>query len=340
MACYSDCKFVFIGLMLVSAAFQLRAQSREPENVAFQPGVLPKQWASGGPKCMEMPPWQIHEYNPDLYILRQSGCTDYEKPFVYLLFGKQSALLLDTGSHHGNLAPMLVQTVKNWLTRNQRASIPLLVVHSHSHWDHTDGDDAIEALHDPAMPVTMVKATPEADAKFFHITHWPDDIGGTDLGDRVIDAIPIPGHDAASIALYDRATALLFTGDSINAGRIYVSDWDAYIKSNQRMIDFTKDKPVSFLLGCHIEQTRTPYRDYPMGTMYQPDEAPLELSRSELLEVQRAVDRTHGTPARLVLPWYTIWPLTHEEEVAPSRKAAIDRVFTEQRQHMWNRLGN
>jgi len=30
--------------------------------------------------------------------LRQSGCTDYEKPFVYLLFGKgQRALLVDTG---------------------------------------------------------------------------------------------------------------------------------------------------------------------------------------------------------------------------------------------------
>jgi len=56
---------------------------------------------------MEMPEWQIHEYNPDLYILRQSGCTDFEKPFVYLLFGRERALLLDTGSRHGNIAPAL-----------------------------------------------------------------------------------------------------------------------------------------------------------------------------------------------------------------------------------------
>jgi hydroxyacylglutathione hydrolase len=325
------------SLILAGGALHLHAQLPEPNRATFEPGVLPRQWATGGPKCMEMPEWQIHEYNPDLYILRQSGCTDYEKPFVYLLFGKQSALLMDTGSHHGNLAPTLLATVKKWLTRNQRESIPLSVVHSHSHWDHTDGDDAIEALHDPAMPVTMVRATPQANSKFFHILHWPEDLGGVDLGDRVIDAIPIPGHDVASIALYDRKTALLFTGDSVNAGRIYVSDWDAYVKSNQRMIDFTKDKPVSFLLGCHIEQTRIPYKDYPMGTMYQPEEAPLELARSELLEIQRAIDNTHGKPTRIALPWYTIWPMTYEEEVAPSRKAAIDRVFSEERRRMWNR---
>ncbi len=318
-------------------AFPLVAQLSAPNGNNFQPGVLPKQWASGGPKCMEMPEWQIHEYNPDFYILRQSGCTDYEKPFVYLLFGKQSALLLDTGSHHGNLAPTLLQTVKKWLGRNQRESIPLSVVHSHSHWDHTDGDDAIEALQDPAMPVTMVKATPQANAKFFGIAHWPEDIGGVDLGDRTIDAIPLPGHDVASIALYDRKTAIVFTGDSVNAGRIYISDFDAYVKSNRRLLNFVSGKPVSFLLGCHIEQTRTPYKDYPMGTMYQPDEAPLELARGELLEIQRAVDDLHGKAARVALPWYTLWPMTYEEEVAPSRKSAIDAVFSEQKRHMWNR---
>jgi hydroxyacylglutathione hydrolase len=198
-----------------SCAASLYAQFPQTNNLEIELGSLPKRWPTGGPKCMEMPEWHIHEYNPNLYILRQSGCTDYEKPFVFLIFGKQSALLLDTGSHHGNLAPTLLQTVKKWLERNQRESIPLNVVHSHSHWDHVDGDDAIQALRDPAMPVTMVKATPEANAKFFKIEHWPTDVGSVDLGDRIVDAIPLPGHDVAAIALYDRKTAILFTGDSV-----------------------------------------------------------------------------------------------------------------------------
>ena len=38
-------------------------------------GDLPVQWITGGPKCVEVPDWQIQEYNEDLYILRESGCT-------------------------------------------------------------------------------------------------------------------------------------------------------------------------------------------------------------------------------------------------------------------------
>ena len=36
--------------------------------------------------------------NQDLCIFRESGCASYEKPFLYLLFGKEKALLLDTGA--------------------------------------------------------------------------------------------------------------------------------------------------------------------------------------------------------------------------------------------------
>src|SRR5277367_4935370 len=92
-------------------------------------GGLPRQWAPAGPKCMEVPEWQVHEYNEDLYLLRQSGCTDYEKPFIFLFFGKDKAMLLDTGSRRGNLAPELHRVVTNWLTREGRTSIPLIVVH-------------------------------------------------------------------------------------------------------------------------------------------------------------------------------------------------------------------
>ena len=47
---------------------------------------------------MEVPDWQIQQYNEDLFIFRESGCTDYEKPFLYLFFGTERALLEDTGS--------------------------------------------------------------------------------------------------------------------------------------------------------------------------------------------------------------------------------------------------
>jgi len=53
---------------------------------ALEPGVLPSEWRASGPNCAEVPDWQGHAYNEDFYILRESGCTNYEKPFLYLIF--------------------------------------------------------------------------------------------------------------------------------------------------------------------------------------------------------------------------------------------------------------
>src|ERR1700730_11496253 len=117
----------------VLAAGQCWAQLPNSDGGTVERGVLPQKWLTGGPKCMEMPEWQVHEYNPDFYILRQSGCTDTEMPFLYLIFGKDRGLLWDTGSRNGNLAPTFQRVVHNWLERNHRASIPVIVTHSHSH---------------------------------------------------------------------------------------------------------------------------------------------------------------------------------------------------------------
>ncbi len=315
----------------------MQAQLAQPDGGTIRGGSLPLTWATGGPKCMEMPEWQIHEYNPDLFILRQSGCTDYEKPFVYVLFGKERALLEDTGSRNGNLAPTLMRLMHEYLLRNHLEKMPLVVAHSHSHGDHTAGDAALKAVVDPAVPITFVAATVEATKGLYGIANWPEDLGKIDLGDRVIDAIPIPGHDAVSIALYDRQTAILLTGDSLYPGRIYVRDFDAFAKSNARMVKFTDGKPVSHVLGTHIEQTRTPFLDYPVGTIYQPNEHALELSRGALLEMQAGIDALHGTAKRVAYGEFSIWPSGRQFQGAPDALAEENRKKVKfQMEHKWD----
>src|SRR5260370_846543 len=105
------------GLALANAI----AQSPLPNGAGLRPGVLPGAWLPGGPKCVERPEFQIHEYNEDLYILRQSGCSNFEKPFLYLLFGKEKALLLYTGAGKNNVArfmfsirPPISATLNAW----------------------------------------------------------------------------------------------------------------------------------------------------------------------------------------------------------------------------------
>src|SRR4029450_7138419 len=66
-----------------------------PSPAAVEPGSLPTTFYAGGPECTR-PPFQVHEYNADFFILRQAACTNFEKPFLYLVFGRDLALLLCT----------------------------------------------------------------------------------------------------------------------------------------------------------------------------------------------------------------------------------------------------
>ena len=323
--------------LLVVAALSAHAQFPQPDGGNLEPGVLPSTWTSGGPKCMEVPKWQVHEYNKDFYILRQSGCTDYEKPFVYLIFGKDRALLLDTGSRDGDLVPTLEGTIHNWLERNSRDRIPLVVTHSHAHSDHVAGDADVQAMNDPTIPVTFIAAKVADEAEFFHLRDGNDARGQVDLGDRILDVIPIPGHDSASIALYDRRTGILLTGDSLYPGRLYIHDLAEFQSSTERLIRFTEGKPVAYILGCHIEQTRTPFLDYAIGTIYQPNEHRLEMSRGSLLELEDALQSLQGTPRRLAMSDFSLWPVAaHDYSMSSKTKSVFDRTQEEQLKNKWD----
>jgi len=323
--------------VLSLAAITAKAQFPEPNGGDLERGVLLQKWMTGGPKCMEVPEWQVHEYNPNFLILRQSGCSDYEKPFLYLIFGKERALIFDTGSRNGNLAPTLQRVVHNWLERNHRDKITLIVTHSHSHSDHVAGDAAIQAMNDPAIPIMFVAAKVPDTQAFYHIASWPESLGKVDLGDRVIDVIPIPGHDTVSIALYDRRTGNLLTGDSLYPGRLYIHDLDEFQKSTERLIQFTEGKPIAHILGCHIEETSTPFLDYAIGTIYQPNEHALELSRGDLLELEDGLKSLNGTARRVALADFSLWPIVKKDySMSQKTKDLFESTQAEQLKNKWD----
>lgn len=275
-----------------------------PEPLDFRPGVLPFRWPAGAVRCTNVPEFHVHKFNEDFYIIRQSGCSNYEKPFLYLLFGRERVLLLDTGAERTQVARLIHKLVTDWRIRNRVKSIQLIVAHSHAHGDHTAGDSQFSGQ----PGVTLVAPNLASVTSFFGITKWPEQITTLDLGSRVLDVIPIPGHEATSIAVYDRQCAVLLTGDTLYPGRLYVRDQSAFIRSIKRLVEFTRDKPVAHILGTHIENTRTPYLDYPVGTTYQPDEHVLELGRSQLIELNDALQEMRGTVVRKVMRDFTISP--------------------------------
>lgn len=301
------------GLLSLAATFvsvAARAQALQPDGAGVQRGVLPDRWIVTGVDCPPNPKFQVHEYNRDLVILRESACSNYEKPFLYLIFGKSKVLMLDTGAGRTDVAQVVQDVIAGWLKRNgptlKLDTIPLVVAHTHAHGDHISGDAALKLL-----PNTTVVALKPPDVQtFFGFKNWPEDIVTFDLGSRTLDVIAIPGHEASSIAVYDRQTGILFTGDTLYPGRLYVADNAAYTRSIQRLVDFTRGKIVTHLLGNHIEQARTPFLDYPIGTKYQPDEHALELDRSHLLELNEALGAMNGSITRTALRDFTIWPKT------------------------------
>ena len=288
---------------LFVAAFAF-CQAPEPDGAGVRAGSLPAKWITGGPNCVEVPDWQVQEYNDDFYILRESGCTNYEKPFLYLIFGKDRVLLEDTGAGKPDTLRIVNTVIESWCKRNGRDSIPLLVTHSHSHGDHKAGDEQFISRPNTSMVPLTVNATAQA----FGIAKWPETVGSVDLGGRVIDVVPIPGHDVLSVALYDRQTGILLTGDSLYPGRLYVRDFPAFVKSTARLVEFTQGKIVAHVLGTHIEQAATPYKDYVVGTKYQPEEHGLPLTRGTLLELNEALKTMGTTPKRMAFRDFTIWP--------------------------------
>ena len=114
---------------------------------------------------------------------------------------------------------------------------------------------------------------------------------------------------------------MLLTGDSFYPGRLYVGEsaFAEFTASHQRLVDFTRDKPVAHILGTHIEQTRTPFVDYPRGTAYQPDEAPLELSRGDLLELNEAIIGLKGKLAKVELRSLTLSPRAPDPRPLPAK---------------------
>ena len=292
---------MLLALLLAGAAL---AQTPQPDGGGVRLGSLPPKWQVSGPDCPAHPAFEVQPYNDDLYILRESGCSNYEKPFLYLLFGADKALLLDTGAGTTDVVDVVGRVIDAWLGRHGRDGIDLVVAHTHAHGDHTAGDEQFRR-----RPRTEVVATsPEAVSAFFGFRHWPEEPETYDLGGRVLDVLAIPGHEPSSIAIYDRQTGVLFTGDTLYPGRLYVRDAPAFARSIARLVEFTRGKVVAHVLGNHIEQTRTPYLDYPVGTVHQPDEHALELGRAQLLELDEALRAMHGDVRRMAFRDFTVWP--------------------------------
>ncbi len=216
----------------------------------------------------------------------------FEAPFIYVLIGDEKVLVLDTGAPERAENFPLYDTVLSLLEEHSGEDIKtareILVIHSHSHRDHYSGDSQF----DGKPKVTVIKPNNAAVIQFFAIDNWPDGKANIQLGGREITVIPTPGHQEESVSVYDPHTRWLLTGDTFYPGYIYVKDWEEYKRSIARLVSFSETREISAVLGAHIEMTEEAGEYYPIGTIYQPNEAPLTLSPENLHSLHSALKKS------------------------------------------------
>ena len=273
------------------------------------PTDLDVAWVHGSPSRRRRtdPPVQVHWADPHTVVLRQSKDVHYEGPFLHLLFGNDRAVLFDTGATADPAAFPLADTVESlvagWLREHPREDYELVVAHTHAHGDHVAGDGQLAGR----PGVTVVGTDLTSMQGFFGFTAWPAQVVTFDLGGRVLELTGIPGHHQTSIAAFDPWTGWLLTGDTVYPGRLYVEDMAAFLDSLDRLVDLASRRPVTAVLGCHVEMTSTPGRDYPLGATWQPDEAPLPMTVAQLVAVRDAARSVADRPGAHPFDDVVIW---------------------------------
>ena len=186
------------------------------------PGSLNVHWNEGASDCSATPQeaLQVHQYEPQTFILRQSPCADSEANFSYLLIGSNKALLIDTGAVADPKTMPLAKTILELLPDKDGKKLSLLVAHTHRHLDHRAGDPQFASL----PSVQLAPFDLEGVRAFFGFNDWPNGIAHVALGGRTVDVIPTPGHNATHVTFYDNRTGILFSGDFLLPGRLLIED--------------------------------------------------------------------------------------------------------------------
>jgi hydroxyacylglutathione hydrolase len=273
--------------------------------------VAAKNWIHGSPNCEsnQDPAIDVLEAGPGTYVLRQNKCINVEAPFIYVFFGEHTVFVQDTGATKSAEEFPVYATIKGLIDENfsgnEDSKPTILVTHSHGHGDHTAGDGQFAGQEN----VVLIEDDLEAVAEHFELSKWPLGETVVDLGGRELTVFPIPGHQEASVAVYDSQTQWLLTGDTFYPGRLYVREWNKYRTSIQKLVDFTRTHPVSSLMGTHIEISENPGEIFEFGLDYQPNEADLPLTIDDLNTLNTALIEIGDKPQEKTLNKFMISPV-------------------------------
>ncbi len=185
--------------------------------------------------------WRVQKISPDTYAIGepQSDPDNYE----YLLIGRTRALLIDAGATWSHDIHTAVATLTN---------LPVTVIPTHLHFDHTDGLRYFHSIALIDLPETRSRVRNgmvhlsryeymgwflPVGPPVFHVTEWVKPDGFIDLGGRRVQVLWTPGHTATSVSVYDPGEKLLFAGDFIYPTSLYAFLPDSSLSSYETTVN-------------------------------------------------------------------------------------------------------
>ena len=161
---------------------------------------------------------------------------------VFLLEGKENALVIDTG-----LGSLDIHSIVKSQTK-----LPYRLLNTHADPDHIgDNSQFVEFFMHPSEAAFYRNAH---NGKGRILSVYDGDV--IDLGGRKLEIIHLPGHTPGSITVLDRKSRCLIGGDPIQEnGNIYMfgphRDMDAYISSLERL---QKRSDFDFIYPSHAKE--------------------------------------------------------------------------------------
>ena len=127
----------------------------------------------------------------------------------FLLEGEEKAALIDSGVNCPNASDIV----------RKLTCKPLILLNTHGDGDHTSGTDGFTNIH--IHPMDYVEC--DVKNRYPNTLMIPLNDGDIiNLGNRPLKIIHIPGHTKGSVAFLDIANRVLYAGDSVQKGHIYM----------------------------------------------------------------------------------------------------------------------
>lgn len=265
---------VAVAVATASCADRGNSDARDTSSTTNSPSttsLVTDQWCAHIPRpanaSLERIPgvsdwFDVYRVEPGVFALVESR--QFQETISYLIVGRTSALLFDTGLGMVPIRPVV----------EQLTSLPVRVLNSHTHYDHVGGNAEFDQVLAMDTPYTAAnqrgfahaelagEVAPEAfcggapaslDTASFRTRSWRaarrvSDKDTLDLGGRTLEIVHVPGHTPDAVALLDRSGGALWTGDTYYDATVWLyvpeTDLDAYERSIARLVQLTTDSTV------------------------------------------------------------------------------------------------